>query len=90
MGKEHVIVNTLGKYMQSMFDDGGLNKNVLCHSGMVYCCSTVYNSGFEEQGVMQHSGQRSSALRTRKRNSEERLKEISKCNAAPTSSNSEM
>ena len=72
-----VGVNTLGKYMQSMFDDAGLDKKVVNHSGRVYCCSTLYNSGFEEQEVMQRSGHRSTAVRTYKRPSEEKLKEIS-------------
>ena len=72
-----VGVNTLGKYMQSMFDDAGLNKKVVNHSGRIYCCSTLYNSGFEEQEVMQRSGHRSTAVRTYNRPSEEKLKEIS-------------
>ena len=72
-----VGVNTLGKYMQSMFGDAGLNKKVVNHSGRIYCCSTEYNSGFEEQEVMQHSGHRNTAVRTYKRPSEEKLKEIS-------------
>ncbi|XP_078331179.1 zinc finger MYM-type protein 3-like [Crassostrea virginica] len=47
------------------------------HSGRVYCSSTLYNSCFEEQEVMQRSGHRSTAVRTYKRPSEEKLKEIS-------------
>ena len=67
----------LHRLLVSMFDDAGLNKKVVNHSGRVYCCSTLYNSGFEEQDVMQRSGHRSTAVRTYKRPSEEKLKEIS-------------
>ncbi|XP_062572924.1 zinc finger MYM-type protein 2-like [Saccostrea cucullata] len=84
-GKENIVkfssqvvgINTLGKYMQSMFDDAGIDKKVVNHSGRVYCCSTLYNAGFEEQEVMKRSGHRSSAVRTYKRASEEKEKEIS-------------
>lgn len=63
-GKENIVklssqvigVNTLGKYKQSMFDDAGIDKKVVNHSGRVYCCSTFYNAGFEGQGVMKRSG----------------------------------
>ena len=70
-------VNNLGKYMQSMFDDAGLSKKGVDHSGRVYWCSTLYNSGFEQQELMQRSCHRSTAVRTYKRPSEEKLKEIS-------------
>ena len=63
--------------MQSMFDDAGLSKKGVDHSGRVYWCSTLYNSGFEEQELMQRSCHRSTAVRTYKRPSEEKLKEIS-------------
>ena len=63
--------------MESMFDDAGLNKKIANHSGRIYCCSTLYNSGFEAQEVMQRSGHRSTAVRTCKRPSEEKLKEVS-------------
>lgn len=63
--------------MQSMFDDTVIEKTVVNHSGRVYCCSTSYNAGFEEQEVMKRSGHRRSAVRTYKRASDEKEKEIS-------------
>lgn len=35
-----------------MFDDAGIDKKVVNHTGRVYCCFTLYNAGFEEQEVM--------------------------------------
>ena len=72
-----VGINTLSKYLQSMFDDAGIDRKVKNHSGRVYSCSTLYNAGFEEQEVMMRSGHRNSAVRTYKRPSETKLKEIS-------------
>jgi hypothetical protein len=69
-------VNTRGKYTQSMFDDAGIDKKVVNHSGRVYCCS-LYNAEFEEQEVIRRCGQRSTAVRTYKRASEQKEKEIS-------------
>jgi hypothetical protein len=40
-----------------MFDDAGIDKKVVNHSERVYCCSTLYNAGFEEQEAMGRSGQ---------------------------------
>ena len=72
-----VGINTLSRYLQSMFDDAGIDRKVKNHSGRVYSCSTLYNAGFEEQEVMMRSGHRSSAVRTYKRPSETKLNEIS-------------
>lgn len=47
------------------------------HFGGVYCCSTLYRAGFEEQEVTERSGHRSCAVRTYKRASDEQEKEIS-------------
>lgn len=58
--------------MQSVFDDTGIDKRVVNHSGRVYCWSNLYNAGFEEQEVMKRRGHISSAVRTCKRASEEK------------------
>lgn len=63
--------------MQSMFNDAGIDKKVVNHSGRVYCCSTLYNAWFEEQDVMKRSGHRSSTVRTYKRASAEKEREMS-------------
>jgi len=70
-------MNTLGKYLQNMFNDANIDRKVVNHSGRVYCCSTLYNSGFEEQEVMQRSGHKSTAVRNYKRPSESKLQDIS-------------
>lgn len=63
--------------MQSMLIDAGIDKKVVNHSGRVYCCSTLYNAWFEEQEVMKRSGHRSSTVRTYKRASAEKEREMS-------------
>lgn len=68
-----------------MFDDAGIDKKVVNHSGRVYCCSTSYNRGFEEQEVVKRSGHRSSVVRTYKRASEEKDREISNALQPPAS-----
>lgn len=78
-------VNALGKCMQSMFDAAGIDKKVDNHSGRVYSCSTSYNRGFEEQDVVKISGYRSSAVRTYKRASEEKEREMLNALQPPSS-----
>lgn len=78
-------VNALGKCMQSMFDAAGIDKKVANHSGRVYSCSTSYNRGFEEQDVVKISGYRCSAVRTYKRASEEKEREMLNALQPPSS-----
>lgn len=69
-----------------MLIDAGIDKKVVNHSGRVYCCSTLYNAWFEEQEVMKRSGHRSSTVRTYKRASAEKEREMSDVLSPPAPS----
>jgi len=80
-GKHSVGVNTLGKYMQSMFtaaDIDATNRKIVNHSGRVSCCTRLYNSGFDDKAIMSRSGHRSDAVHGYKRPSLEQEISVSK------------
>ena len=69
-----VGINTLGKYMNDMFKEAGINlegRKITGHSGKVTCTS-LYSYDLHEQALQDRSGQRSNAVQLYKRPSIER------------------
>ena len=69
-GKLPVGINTLGKYMKSMFAKAGIStegRNITNHSGKVTCATSLFSKGFDGQLIMARTGHRSLAVRNYKR-----------------------
>ena len=54
----------LDKYMQNMFDDAGIDwrkegRTISNHSGKVYCCTSLYQAGYDTKSIKSHSGHKS-------------------------------
>ena len=80
--QQHVGINTLSKYVQTMFSKAGIpwreqHRNISNHSGKAACCTQLYEQGFDEQAITMRSGHRSSAVRAYKRPSHKMLRAIS-------------
>ena len=62
--QQHVGINTLSKYVQTMFSKAGIpwreqHRNISNHSGKAACCTQLYEQGFDEQAITMRSGHRS-------------------------------
>ena len=80
-------INKLSTYIKSMFSYAGIStegRNITNHSGKVTLCTSLYNSGYEEQTVQNRSGHRSTdAVRRYKRPGSELLQSVSDCLQPP-------
>ncbi|XP_062580082.1 uncharacterized protein LOC134242074 [Saccostrea cucullata] len=60
----------LGGMMKNLFSEAGIDttgRKITNHSGIVGCCTFLFNSGFDDQTVRSRSGHRSSAVELYKR-----------------------
>lgn len=67
-----------------MCTEAGLSGNFSNHSGKRTCATSLYNSGVDEQLIMERTGHRSDAVRKYKRTSTSQQNEVSKLLDPPT------
>ncbi|XP_061193639.1 uncharacterized protein LOC133201853 [Saccostrea echinata] len=85
-GIHPIGVNKLGTIIKTMCAEAGFVGNFSNHSGKRTCSTTLFQSGFEEQQIMERTGHRSSAVKTYKRQSEQQLLEVSRALEPPQKS----
>ncbi|XP_062593284.1 uncharacterized protein LOC134254776 [Saccostrea cucullata] len=85
-GIQPIGVSKLGTIIKTMCAEAGFLGNFSNHSGKRTCATTLFQSGFEEQQIMERTGHRSSAVRTYKRQSEQQLLEVSRALEPPQKS----
>lgn len=76
----------LGVMMKKLFLDAGIGttgRNITNYSGKVGCCTSLFNSGFDDQTVRSRSGHRSSAVELYKRPLKELEMKVSNALNAP-------
>lgn len=76
----------LGMMMKKLFLDAGIDttgRKITNHSGKVGCCTSLFNSGFDDQTVRSRSGHRSSAVELYKRPLKELEMKVSNALNAP-------
>lgn len=76
----------LGVMMKKLFLDAGIDttgRKITNHSGKVGCCTSLFNSGFDDQTVRSRSGHRSSAVELYKRPLKELEMKVSNALNAP-------
>ena len=75
-----VGINTLGKYMNDMFKEAGINverRKITGHSGKVTCCTSLFGYDIPEQAIQDRSGHQSNVVQLYKRPSIELQQKVS-------------